>query len=71
MNCFKEIKNKNKRNYYINMCIKQNLSTIELNKLIKSNSYERLSLADKDNIKLIENNETFEIKDTLKEPIYI
>ena len=36
------IKDENKRNYYINLCIKNNLSKRELIKEIKSNSYERL-----------------------------
>lgn len=36
------MKEENKRNYYINLCIKNNLSTRELRKEIKSNSYERL-----------------------------
>ena len=36
------IKNINKRNYYINLCIKNNLSKRDLIKEIKSNSYERL-----------------------------
>ena len=49
------IKNENKRNYYINMCIKKNLSARELKKEIKNNAFERLSLADKENIKLISN----------------
>lgn len=31
-----------KRNYFINLCIKNNLSKRELIKEIKSNSYERL-----------------------------
>ena len=31
-----------KRNYYINLCIKNNLSERELGREIKSNSYERL-----------------------------
>ena len=65
------IKDENKRNYYINMCIKQNLSKRKLTEIIKSNAYERLSLADKNNIELIEKNKNFDIKDTLKEPIYI
>ena len=66
------IKNENKRNYYINMCIKKNLSKRELEKEIKNNSFERLSLADKENIKLITNkNEILTIKDTLKEPMLI
>ena len=36
------IKDENKRNYYINLCVKNNLSKRELIKEIKSNSYERL-----------------------------
>ena len=35
-------KDANKRNYYINLCIKNNLSKRELINEIKSNSYERL-----------------------------
>ena len=66
------IKNENKRNYYINMCIKKNLSKRALEKEIKNNSFERLSLADKENIKLISNkNEVLTIKDTLKDPVLI
>ena len=40
--CLLPIKDENKRNYYINLCIKNNLSKRELVKEIKSNSYERL-----------------------------
>ena len=66
------IKNENKRNYYINMCIKKNLSKRELKEEIKNNSFERLSLADKENIKLIsDKNEVLTIKDTLKDPVLI
>ena len=36
------IKDENKRNYYINLCIKNNLSKRELINEIKSNAYERL-----------------------------
>lgn len=36
------IKDENKRNYYINLCLKRNLSKRELIKEIKDNSYERL-----------------------------
>ncbi len=36
------IKDENKRNYYINLCLENNLSKRELEKEIKSNSYERL-----------------------------
>ena len=66
------IKNENKRNYYINMCIKKNLSKRALEKEIKNNSFERLSLADKENIKLISyKHEILTIKDTLKDPVLI
>ena len=37
------IKNENKRNYYINLCIQHNLSVRELRNEIKSNAYERLA----------------------------
>ena len=67
-----QIKNENKRNYYINMCIKKNLSKRALEKEIKNNAFERLSLADKENIKLIsDKNEVLTIKDTLKDPVLI
>ena len=36
------IKDENKRNYFINLCIKNNLSERELTREIKSNAYERL-----------------------------
>ena len=36
------IKDENKRNYYINLCIKNHLSERELTKELKANSYERL-----------------------------
>ena len=36
------IKDENKRNYYINLCIQNKLSERELAREIKSNSYERL-----------------------------
>ena len=66
------IKDINKRNYYINMCIKKNLSSRELEKEIKNNAFERLSLADKENIKLIsDKKEILTIKDTLKDPVLI
>ena len=66
------IKNVNKRNYYINMCIKKNLSKRELEKEIENSAFERLSLADKENIKLIsDKKEILTIKDTLKDPVLI
>lgn len=67
------IKNKNKRNYYINEILRKNLSVRELQNEIKNKSYERLSYKDKENIKLItENNEAnLTIEDMIKDPIII
>ena len=62
------IKKESKRNYYINMCIKQNLSVRQLREKIKSNEYERLEY--KDEIKLIIDEE-LTIKDMIKNPILI
>lgn len=50
------IKNESERNYYINQVVLNNLSVRELRELIKSKAYDRLSFKDKENIKLIENN---------------
>ncbi len=66
-----QIKDENKRNYYINLCIKQNLSVRQLRDMIKNNAYERLSYKDKENINIIANEETFDITDMIKDPIYI
>ena len=64
------IKDKNKRNYYINLCIKQNLSKRQLIEKIKLNEYERLEYKDK--IEIISDiNETLTIKDMIKNPIII
>ncbi|MDD5979944.1 MAG: PDDEXK nuclease domain-containing protein, partial [bacterium] len=60
-----------KRNYYINICIKKNLSSRALEKMIKSNAYERLSIKDKENINIITKEEDLTISDMLKNPIYI
>ena len=49
------IKDENERNY-TNQVILNHLSTRELEELIKSKAYNRLSFKDKENIKLIENN---------------
>ena len=64
------MKNENKRNYYINLCIKQNLSIRQLIEKIKSNEYERLEYKDKIEI-LKDNNESLTIKDMIKNPIII
>ena len=67
------IKNENERNYYINQVILNNLSSRDLDKLIKSKAFDRLSYADKENIKLISdtNIETLTINDMIKDPILI
>ena len=66
------IKNENERNYYINQVILNNLSTRELIQEIKNKSFDRLSYADKENIKLIEdNNYKLTIEDMIKDPIIL
>ena len=60
---------KNKRNYYINLCIKNNLSKRELIKEIKSNSYERL-VNKPDKIDIIVP-EKYSITTDMKNPIII
>jgi len=66
------IKNENARNYYINQTILNNLSVRELRNEIKNNAFDRLSYADKENIKLIEtNNYNLTIEDMIKDPILI
>ena len=67
------IKNKNERNYYINLVILNNLSSRELEKEIKNKAFDRLSYADKNNIEIISdtNNTTLSIKDMIKDPIIL
>ena len=67
------IKNENERNYYINQVILNNLSVRELRNEIKSKSFERLSYADKNNIKLITDthNNNLTLEDMIKDPIII
>ena len=64
------IKDINKRNYYINQCIDKNLSSRELAKEIKSNSYERLINKPK-NIELIIPKKEYTILEDMKNPIII
>ena len=59
----------NKRNYYINLCIKNNLSVRELKQEIKSNSYERL-INKPDKIEIIEPLK-YSITTDMKNPIFI
>ena len=63
------IKDENKRNYYINLCINNNLSKRELIKEIKSNSYERL--IDKPEKIGIELPKKYLITTNMKNPILI
>ena len=63
------IKDENKRNYYINLCIKNNLSKRELIREIKSNSYERL-MNKPDKIDIIVP-EKYSITIDMKNPIII
>ncbi len=65
------IKEENKRNYYINLCLTNNLSKRELIKEIKNNSYERL-LEKPEHIEIINNKEEiYNIKEHIKNPIII
>ncbi len=64
--------NENERNYYINRSIQNNLSVRGLINEIKTKSFDRLSYADKKNIKLITDKETsLDIKDMIHDPILI
>jgi len=63
------IKEESKRNYYINLCIKQNLSKRQLQEKIKNKEYERLEY--KDNIELITDSSDITIKDMIKNPLLI
>jgi len=63
------IKEESKRNYYINLCTKQNLSSRQLKEKIKNNEYERLEY--KDNIKLLTDGKSVSIRDMIKNPILI
>lgn len=64
------IKDENKRNYYINLCIEKNLSKRKLAEEIKSNSYERL-VNKQENIELIMPKKEYSIFDDIKNPIII
>ena len=64
------IKEENKRNYYINLCLKNNLSKRELIKEIKNNSYERL-IDKPEKIELITISKKNSILENMKDPILI
>ena len=63
------IKDKNKRNYYINECINNNVSKRELQTKIKNKEYERLEFKNKNNIEINENINN--IEELIKNPIII
>ncbi len=65
--------NKNEINYYINKCITNNLSVRGLINEIKTNSFERSTIKDKNNIKLITEEVNYKptLSDMLKDPIII
>lgn len=64
------IKDENKRNYYINLCIEKRLSKNELIKEIKSNSYERLIDKPK-HIEIIKPKNNYSLLGQTKNPIII
>ena len=64
------IKDENKRNYYINMCIERSLSKRQLLEEIKSNSYERL-IHKMDNIEIVQNKKDYSVLNDMKNPIII
>ncbi len=63
------IKNENKRNYYINLCIQNNLSVRALLQEIKSNSYERL-LNKPEHIEIINTNK-YDLTANMHNPIIL
>ena len=65
------IKEESKRNYYINLAVQNTLTVRELINQIKSNSYERLTIEEKENIKLIDNSYKPNILDMIKDPIIL
>lgn len=66
------IKEENKRNYYINLCITRNLSKRELINEMKNNAYERL-LDKPEHIEIIDNKKEkiYNVKEHIKNPIII
>lgn len=64
------IKDENKRNYYINLCVKNNLSKRELIKEIKSNSFERLEHKP-DKVDIITSPSVPTITENFKNPILL
>lgn len=70
--CLLKFDDENERNYYINLCAQNNLSVRKLSEAIKEKSFDRLSYADKKNVKLtVESNNGYSIKDMLLDPILV
>ena len=65
------IKEEGKRNYYINLCIKNRLTVRQLKNEIKNKSYERLMLPEKEKIEIINDRYEMNIIDMIKDPIII
>lgn len=65
------IKNENERNYYINLVNKNNLSVRQLQKEIKNKAFERLEDKTKENIELIEKDETIDVMEFIKDPLLL
>jgi len=65
------IKNKNKRNYYINLVNKNHLSVRKLKEEIKNNAFERLDKKAKKNIEIVNRNQTINIIDFIKDPLLL
>lgn len=65
------IKEVNKRNYYINLCIERNLSSRELINEIKNNAYERLLNKPKKIEIIKDTKENYSIKQEIRNPIII
>ena len=63
-----KLKDINAINYYINICINQNLSVRQLREKIKSKEYERLPEETKEKLK---RNDKLELKETIPNPIII
>ena len=65
------IKNDNEFNYYYNQCILRNLSSRKLKEIIKNDEFNKLPYLDKNDVNLINNEDSLEIKDMIREPIIV
>lgn len=67
--CLLSVNDENKRNFYINLCIKNHLSKRGLIQEMKSNAYERL-INKPEKIEII-NSQKYSITSSMKNPIII